>query len=302
MIMNKRALSFIVVLCLVLVISFVSAGLFSDFFKITGKTTNQPTNVTVGVVGASQVTVGPVDNSSLAGGVSPVEFGSTSVTIYGTICDPDGVSDINDSATDVQFVKDSITKDGSCSHVGDIDSNCANYSCSVNMYYWDAPGNWIINFSGSDIGNQTTIYNDTYTFQYNELKAMIISPNALTWNTLSSGSSNQKSSNHPTIINNTGNYNGTLKVTGFNLLGEIDNSQSIPANNFTVDPADGSVCSSGTALSNNTLIDILGSQLSRGNLTAGFGKEELSYCIPSVPLVSSQIYSTSQGGSWIISI
>ncbi len=297
--MKRKGLMIVLSLTLVFSILFVSAGWLN---KITGHATNQPTNVSVGVTGVQPVTVGPVDNTTLTGGVTPTELGTSNVLVYVQICDPDGVSDLNDSATDVEFINGSTTREGSCSHVGDIDSNCANYSCNGDLYYWDTPGTWIINISGSDLGNQSTIFNDTYTFKYNQLKAMVISPDSLTWATLSSGSTNEKANNDPTIVNNTGNYNGTVDINAIDLLGEITPSQKIPADNFTADPADGSVCGSGTVLNNGTDITITGTYANRGNLSAGggAGQEEIYYCIPNVPLVSSQQYSTSQGGSWTI--
>ena len=131
---------------------------------------------------------------------------------------------------------------------------------------------------------------------------MVISPNSLSWSTLTSGSINQTSNNDPTLINNTGNFNGTINVNAINLLGETTSSNRLDANNFTAFHTDSVVCASGITLVNATSTTINNTFANRGNLSigGGVGQEEIFYCIPKVPLISSQTYSTTQGGSWAI--
>ncbi len=298
--MKKRLTAFLIFS--VLLISITSAGLI-DSLKgiITGEATSQPTNVSINVVGTTQVTVS-VDNSTLAGGVNPVESSSVNTVIYVKVCDADGVNDINDSATDIVYLgPNSETRNGNCSWTNDIDSNCANFTCSADLWYFDTPGAWIINASGNDLGNKTPVYNSSSNFTFNQLKALVISPTQLNWSSLTPGSTNVGADNDPSVVNNTGNYNGTIDITAYDLYGKTTTTEVFASNNFTADVND-PACS-GNSLPNATLTTITGSVSNPGNLSAGggAGQEQIYYCIPLVPSVSSQEYTTDQSGSWIIS-
>ncbi len=161
---------------------------------------------------------------------------------------------------------------------------------------------WNVSVWGKDIGNGTTVYNSSTYFTYNLLKAMIVAPTSLTWAALNTATTNQKSNNDPTIINNTGNYNSTLQLTAINLLGQTSPSNMIPANNFTTSNNDGTGALLEQSGKNGTATTITGTVANRGNLSvgSGAGQENLYYCIPLVPNVPSQTYSTQLGGSWTI--
>lgn len=287
--------------------SFVSA----DFFDwITGKASNQPTNVSVTITGSNPVVVEFVLNNTI-GVASPTEANVTNLNFEVHVSDADGVDDINDTSVTFNFSKagEPLRFNSSvCTHVGDIDATTANYTCSTDMFFFDDAGTWSIGVGANDVGNGTAQYNNTQTFVYSQLKALVVSPPSLTWATLSSGSLNQSSNNDPTVINNTGNFNGTINVTGVNLLGETTPSNYIDVANFTVGLATGSdiECdtddSDGASLVNGTAAVILNSVSNRGNLSAGSGagQENFYYCIPQVPTVPSQTYSTDAGGSWTI--
>ena len=60
-------------------------------------------------------------------------------------------------------------------------------------------------------------------------------------------------------------------------------------------------CSSLINLVNDTTVTIPLSDSNPGNLSSfPLGIEEVYYCIPLVPPISSQTYSTEIGGSWIV--
>jgi hypothetical protein len=284
---------------LVLAGSLVSAG-FWEF--ITGQAISQPTNVSVQVKGATQCKldfVAPIAN------VNPNEANYQTITFEAHVFDQDGANDINRTATFANFSKSGSTTRYStqCTYNGNLPPRGANFTCSVTMWYWDASGTWNINVGGNDIGNLSGCTNTSTTFTYNLLQAMVISPPALTWSALSVGATNQLSNNHPTVINNTGNYNGTVKLNGLNLQGDVVTSEYLGVNNFTSNNNVGTVCASGTALVNGTTTTIGSTNSNPGNISAGGnqGQEMLYYCIPTVPAVTSQTYSTTLGGSWIVS-
>lgn len=298
---GKIALVFIVA---ILLISLVSAGLLDDIRKaLTGKATSQDTNVSVTVVGANPVNL-TADNSTLTGGVNPTELTTTTSTVYITVCDPDGVNDIDDSSVEIIYTKPGETDrtNTSCVLVGDLDTYCANYTCEVTTYYWDGAGQWTINVSASDLGNGSTVYNDSATFTMNQLKALVIQPDQINWTAITPGDTDSKADNDPTTVNNTGNYDGTLNVTGLDLYGETVTSEVFGVDNFTSGIAD-DCTTSGVYLANNSQVLITSSDSNPGNLSAGggAGQEELYYCIPNVPILSSQQYSTTQLGSWVVS-
>ncbi|MCX8159098.1 MAG: hypothetical protein N3D20_02300 [Candidatus Pacearchaeota archaeon] len=300
--MEKKSVFWILFLICLVVLPIVSAGFWENLQKsITGRATSQPTNVSVSVIGTNPVQIIYVQPIS---SVNPTEASYTNVSFEVRVYDPDGVGDINVSSVYANFsrVGESTRFSGLCPKISDLNAYTSNFNCSILMWYWDGNGVWNVNVMASDIGNKSIRVNDTTYFTYNLLKAMIISPNALTWPALSTGATNEKSNNDPTIINNTGNYNGSVSVIGINLLGETSPSYNIPANNFSVGNNDGVVCASGTILVNGTATTISGTSANRGNLSAGggAGQENLYYCIPLVPNVPSQTYSTLQGGSWTI--
>ncbi len=283
-------------LIIVLTVSFISAGFWAT---ITGKAISQPTNVTVNVKGSHQCQVdyvAPISNTN------PTELNSKAITFEVHIYDADGMNDINRTTTFANFSKSGQTTRLSpqCTYIGNLPPREANFTCSIDMWYWDGSGSWTINVQGNDLGNLSTCFNSSTAFTYNLLSAMVITPSALTWPQLSAGAANQQSNNQPTIINNTGNYNGAVSLKGINLIGQTDPTSYIGVDNFSV--AATSPCS-GTSLSNNTLTSIGGTNSNPGNLSfgAGSGQSNLTYCIPLVPNLPSQAYSTNTAGSWTVS-
>lgn len=282
-------------LILIIMTSTVSAGLF-DFLNPSGRASSGTQNVSITVAGVTPVTVSVPTISA-----NPVEFSSTSIVFTANVTDPNGVNDIDDSSVTPQISNGVTTRLGTCTWSQDYNSTSANYSCSVTMRYYDESGSsWILKVQARDFGNGSTV-NGTSVFTYNQLKSMVISPSTLFWPTVIPGSTNQQSNNDPTTINNTGNYNGTVSVTALNLQGETISSELIAASDFRAGPSSGSECSA-TQLQNATQISIGGSNSNPGNLSlgGGVGQSNIYYCIPTVPSVSSQVYSTTGGGSWTV--
>ena len=299
----KKGLYIVFLILGILLIGLVSAGLWKDIQNIiTGKAIDQPTNVSVTISGTNPVNV-TVDNSTLAGGVTPVASTITTSEFYVTVCDPDGVGDINDSSVEAEFGKSgqSTRTNSSCVLIGDLDSYCANYTCTIDTWYWDGVGTWTINASATDLGNLTRVYNNTFVFNMNELKAIIISPAQLQWTGLSPGGTDIDADNEPTLVNNTGNYDGTIDITGLDLYGETITSERFAVGNFSADETTGA-CGAGTFLVNSSAETIVGTDSNPGNLSAGAsaGQEQIYYCIDVVPLLSSQEYTTDTSGSWTV--
>lgn len=293
---------------IIFLVNFASADFFDWFGKITGQATQQNTNASVTLNGTNGVTIA-VHNFSAA---SPTENTFTSTTFYVQVTDSDGVSDINDTSINATYsfssTGESPRSNATCFLVSDLNATTANYSCTVGMWYYDSVGVWNITTCAKDIGNMTYVCNKGASFTYNQLQALTIAPNSLTWATLSIGATNQTSNNDPTIINNTGNYNfSNISVGGRNLHGETTTNNYIDVANFTVGNSTGSSIECGfnsTRLTNGTNLNVKLTILTRGNNSVNnfqTGQEELHYCIMSVPQVTSQTYSTTYaGGSWLV--
>lgn len=293
--MKRGKLGFLLII-LVLVVSLVSAGVFDSLKNIfTGKASSGEQNVSVSVVGIHPVSIGIYPISD----VSPNEEGVRTLTFYAWVNDSDGVSDIDDASVSSEVSRGATSKISACNWNNDIDTKSANYSCSVNMWYWEEAGLWDVRVQAKDIGNGTMM-NGSSNFTYVLSQAMKISPLILNWAPLVQSAVDQKA-NGPTIINNTGNYNGPVSVKAFDLKGEIINTESITSSAFTVGPVLGSECTA-TPLVNGSAESIAESNSNPGNLSfgGGAGQEQIYYCIPLVPSISSQIYSTLKGGSWVI--
>lgn len=296
-----------------LFINLSSANFFDWFGKITGRVTQRETNVSTTINGTNGVILQTILNTSL-GSVSPTEGSTTTATIYVIVNDTDGAADINKTSINVTFLKSGDVNRGnnSCDYLADLTSQTANFSCTVDMQYYDGTGTWTIRACGRDIGNGTYVCNATQVFTYNQLQALTMSPSSLTWATLSPNAGNQTSNNDPSVINNTGNYNfPNVTVRGYNLHGESVTTEFINVANFTIGnntgssaECDTSAIQNATLLTNGTNAQIRHTNLSRGNYSVNngvTGQEQLYYCILAVPPVSSQTYSTSYtGGSWIV--
>jgi len=304
-------------LLILLIIPLTSAGFFDDFrARITGKAPSQPTNVSVSVTGVNAVTV-DVFNNTLTGIVTdPTEDSVNNIEFFVTVTDSDGVNDIDDSATNASFSRagQPTRTNSSCVLVGDIDANSANFSCTISMYYFYEIGSWNITVFGNDLGNTTAQSNTSQIFQYNELKAIKISPTALTFPSVSPGDINQTSDNDPTLVNNTGNFDVILdnvQINAIDLQGQTISTDFIFAANFSVGIFTGSTVECNTTATvlvnvtdtfiNDTILPPGNNSLSNSNSTSG--QEQLFYCIQNVPSdISSQTYSTTGLGSWTVKI
>jgi len=300
---NVLILGLCMVFAVLLVSSIASAGFFDNFKKtITGKATSQATNLTVGVVGANKAQVTVV---SAISSTNPTEADVTTITFDVQMYDSDGVADLNDTSVSANFTRagESTRANSSCAFKNDIDANTANYSCSIEMWYYDENGDWNISVTGTDYGNLSFALNLSTVFQLNLLKALVISPNTVSWATLQPNTFNQTSDNDPVTINNTGNYNSTIQVNAIGLMGEDDGAYQIFAGNFSLGLATGSSteCDE-TFMVNATNTVVTGSVSNRGNISEGSGlaQEDFYYCITEIGAIASQTYSTLNGGSWTV--
>ena len=290
----------VVLVILLLAVPVVFAG-FSDFWnKITGWATSGTTTVSISVGNNDPV----VDFVSTIAAQDVTESGTASIPFWFTATDIDGVANLDDSSAQARFQRagETTRQNLSCAWVSDIDTDTANYSCTVDIWYWDAAGSWTINATIEDINNAKG-ENSSTTFTLNPTTAMAMSPTALAWPSINLTSTNVLSNNDPIIINNTANKDiaaDHVNVTAIDLPGETTGSEYIYAGNFTSKITD--ACE-GTVMVNNTAIGVSGAIITAGNNSAGDGQESLYFCLEDVPSgISSQTYSTAGSESWTIAV
>jgi len=290
--MKKSVIAFIC-LALLFAMPLASAGFWQ---WLTGKAT-QPTNVDIGV-GNTAPTIPSVETIS---DVSPTSTTFKTVTFNFTAYDHDENTDLNDSTASATFTKDAVTRSDVLCSPGAASGKTKDYSCSIDMWYFDVPGVWSVSVTVKD-NSDATATNSTTTFNYSPVTAFEISPPTLTWGTLSPGAIDQKSNNDPTIMNNTGNYESSaITINATDLKGLTLNTKIIYGSNFSSNTLD--ACG-GTALSSSVFVNVTGAALARGNLSlgGGVGQEELFYCLNVPPSVTKQSYSTSEMGAWTIKV
>jgi len=301
MVVRKSVLFFVGVLILS---SFASAGLIDWWGNITGKAISDTAALNI-TVGNNAPTITAIDFISAQ---TPSESGTKTVTFNFNVTDADGVENIDDATAAAQFEKTGETDrvNNSCVWVADYSPNTAEYSCSINMWYFDGSGDWTINVSGSDVnGAEARDTGDLFT--YNQLTSMTMGPTALAWGALGLANTNIGSNNDPIVVNNTGNdIDLTLNVTARDLQGEVAPSEYIYAANFSVGVS--SEGCTGTPMDDAVSIEISTAILQNGNNTlnnndATSGQEELFFCLRELPqTISAQSYSSAGTGPWTIQV
>ena len=310
---KKKVWLNLIVILFILPMVFASFSDVLDFFKIknaiTGFATSSTTSLNISIGNTAPI----VANVSTIQTQSITEASATRIEFTFIVTDVDGNSNINDTTLRAQFNKTGETTrfNNTCRRLSNLSTNQANFSCTVDLWYYDSAGGWDVNVSIKDLNNAVA-ENTTTNFSLGESTNMVMSPTSLTWPSFSVTAVNQTSNNDPIIINNTGNKNvsnGSITVTGKDLVGETTNTQSIFAGNFTVDvnntggSAPNLLECRKTQLVNNTITNITSSNVTRGNNSAGNGQAYLYFCLTQVsPSISSQPYSTAQLGAWTVAV
>ena len=267
--------------------------------------------------------------------ISIVEGTYTQLNFSFIAVDPNGKGDLDNSTARLEinitkYLADGTTlstvrSNNSCAANNTIGNTGINYSCIINLWYFDIGGAWTINASIKD-RNTTQSENRTTQFLLASTTAMVMSPVSLTWPTLELGTTNRTSNSTPITINNTGNKDisaGGITISGSDLQGLTTLSQFIMAQNFSVHAINGtSGCTgvdclqcNGTQMMNSTSGTTNPQTLAMANMTAGnntinfqnqtSGQENLFFCLRTVPSdISRQVYDTSgqHTALWTISI
>lgn len=306
----------IIGLTALLLIPLASAGFFNF---ITGKATGANTNVTAEIV-STQATV--ITSVRFVSPLTLQENTTVVDVINFTASDLDGSNDINMGSGVVN-----VSKVCGGSTVARISSSCTNttpsglaiidvnFTCPVTLQYYDCVGSWNVNASINYTHGIVVAkaYNDSTSLSINALQAVYISPLSVAFNPLAAFDTDQNSTTD-NYVTNTGNQVPNIELTAVDLHGQTNSSIIFPANNFTslslnsTHTLTSNFCANGVQLVNATPSTIattagpVGDRplVNRDGGNAG-STTEIKYCIPSVPQLFSQNYTTDFAGSWVIS-
>src|SRR3989338_3121758 len=147
-----------VLLIFVILSSLATAGFFDWFKKLTGQATSQVFNASIQITGTAPAYVNFV---SAVVATAPTEGNPKQIYLEIHVNDSDGVSDVNTTAVNANFSRyttldtEVVRENTSCLYKGTIDAYTANFTCYVDMQYWDANGTWNISVRGKDLGAGT---------------------------------------------------------------------------------------------------------------------------------------------------
>ena len=312
---DNTGLLFVVCLVFVLMlfVSSVSGGWF-DFFKrgITGKATegNVGLNITISSNRPNITFVGMLPAQSIT------ENGAASVIFNVTVNDSDGFGNIQTVTARFNRTGEGIRQNSSCVQLNTFATTNANYSCTVQLWYFDLSGDWGINITANDTSGLVTA-NLTTNFTLGQTSGFVLGPSNLTFPSIAPAAANQTATNDPLLLNNTGNKPitvGNIQVNATSLIGESDTSKGIYAGNFTIGTTTGSSgecdisggVNNATRMSRGLFTGLNLSNMSQGNHSANdgvTGQEQLYLCILLAGSeLSSQSYSTLNQGVWTVKI
>ena len=318
-----------------LVIPLASAGIF-DWFK--EKVQGAPVDLNLTIAASNPLYIYVWNNTMTDDTSSGIAWGpnegpdSTYVTVVFTACDPDGYTYIQQDSGIVNFsYPGEVTRenntchyDGYTEYPGEDSNKCVNFTCEVEMYWYDGPGgsNWNIGAYARDEGNFAI--NETTTFFIGESDLDRINVNNITgWPTLASGDFNITPTGDPVIFNNTGNKDDkTFIINATDLVGEVNNLKRIIGSNFSAGDATSGgdmvnqvaalECgdTTSTRLETEDEVQLVGVVLPKGDYTtetvgSDIGRQDLYFCLRlagNPGELDAQPYSTFANpvGSWEI--
>ena len=239
---------------------------------------------------------------STIGSVSITEGGTKNITFDFLIDDPDGVGDLDNASAFANFTYlDEEARNTTCTPFGNVDANTANFSCGIEIWYYDIADDWVVYITMNDSANNLA-FNDTTNVTILSTTSIEINKTLISeFGSIGPSALNVNPSDDPITINNTGNFNATaITIRAIDLRGENIDTDIIFAANFSSNYQD--ACE-GNVLSNATAVSVTGSGLARG-YNPSTSLEDIFLCIEAInPDIAQQSYSTGNaGGSWTIGV
>ncbi|OIO43517.1 hypothetical protein AUJ64_02245 [Candidatus Pacearchaeota archaeon CG1_02_39_14] len=240
-----------------------------------------------------------VDISNI-GNQDIVPAGLKRLTFSVIASDGNGWQDITNVNAGGRPPSDPLQRENStCLFVNSLSQTEANYSCSIDIWYFDEPGTWLLGARAEDNqGAISPIHAENFV-----LNGMfyVVHNSGIGWDSLAPGSQNNLASTSM-LLNNSGNLDISLiHINSSHLIGLSDPNYFIPAGGFSVNVLN--QCE-GNGLIEGENILIAEASIPRGNNSintgqGNAGQETLWYCAEDVPSpLPSQVYSTSGQGTF----
>jgi len=260
----------------------------------------------------------------MADSVSIIESGNKTLLFSFVMTDADNTSDINNFSGVANISRGGETtrhndtfeyaNDGGCFANNKIGENSMNFSCSIQIVFYDGAGEWNISVRAND--THSFVQNITKTFTLIETTSIAIDVNTFAFPLVVPNNYNITSTTS-ILVNNTGNDDLTATGETLNIsaitLTPASGTTFIPASNFSMgtvysnsDECDTSLVTTTTRFTNTT--DAAGYSNFTGALVgttlpaqATGNTESLELCLIHAPsnLVSTT-YSTANSGAWTI--
>ncbi len=175
----------------------------------------------------------------------------------------------------------------------------ANYSCGVDMQYFDNPGYWDITASIKDNTGARAL-NDTTKFNYAVLQEweMLPSPGHISWSDVQYGQTNIQADN---VLNvkNLGNVNITnININAIFLRGQIYTGETIPANSFAAGKYD-ATCTKNILIDNTPVYVGLSANHTQSSETVP-AQADLNFCLKQISGVRVQEFKSER--DWEIDV
>ncbi|MDO8508510.1 MAG: LamG domain-containing protein [Nanoarchaeota archaeon] len=229
----------------------------------------------------------------------PITFKST-VKNYG---DFSRIGNVRGSFTATPPLDGTVRTDADfCSfiRINPDDLNKYEYSCVVDIWYYDEPGTWTVKSAVLDSSNSQWSVDTTATFALASEKYLTNDP-SINFGSLAPG--NNLNIKKTLQIKNVGNTDiNCIKLKGKNLIGETNPASNIGVNNFAAHSAvfDAS-CTLGTLLVHDTELSFSGFNINRGDNSQGQGLGSLYFCLKQIPIgLPIQAYSAKNPNPWEI--
>jgi len=309
---KKGVIFFFLAVIYIISLPLVSAG-FSDWFSglidITGLAPSSTTTVAITLANSAPNVSFVSENVNAT--FSPSEGDLRVIEFTVLVDDVNGDADIGNMTAN--FSQGSLTRVNNTCERGDVgtDSDTANFSCTIELQYFDPNGDYTIGITANDTSGASD-QNDTVTLTYDLLTGMNLSVSSLTLTSANPDDYNVTNSTDSSFLNvtNTGNQ-ALLYINATAIeLSTSSSSDTIPAENFTFanisidyDGASFAECQDETidgAQTQNLINDTTTSV--NGTISRGAAETSSLYlCLRHVPAgIGAYTYDTTLGGTWTI--
>ncbi|MFH1500758.1 MAG: LamG-like jellyroll fold domain-containing protein [archaeon] len=165
--------------------------------------------------------------------VAPSAGSYRTLSFSAHVYDQNGVSNIdtNSVRANLTLGVETPREDLQCEYIGNLNQQTANFSCSVNMWYWDSNGTWIVKVTALDLESLSAV-NSSTTFLYGITTAYELSTSLVDFGSLIVDQINASAG--PVMLNNSGNFEGIIIINATNLTGETNPSDYIMPENFSI--------------------------------------------------------------------